>query len=101
MPQRKQLIAHLSGGQRKRVNIAVELLARPPDFFLDEPASGLDPGLDRKIMQLLRRLADRGHTIVLATHVTGNIAACDFVWFIAPGGRLAYYGPPDQLRTHF
>jgi ABC-type multidrug transport system ATPase subunit/pSer/pThr/pTyr-binding forkhead associated (FHA) protein len=101
VPQRKQLISQLSGGQRKRVSIGVELLADPPLFFLDEPTSGLDPGLDRKMMLLLRRLADRGHTIVLSTHATANINVCDYVCFLAPGGRLAYFGPPGALRGFF
>ncbi len=99
--RRKLLISKLSGGQRKRVSIAVELLARPSVFFLDEPTSGLDPGLDRKMMYLLRRLADRGHTIILVTHATNNISACDYVCFLAQGGRLAYFGPPDEAKRFF
>ncbi|MGE5333311.1 MAG: ATP-binding cassette domain-containing protein, partial [Nitrososphaerota archaeon] len=99
--QRKQLISELSGGQRKRVNIALELLGRPAVFYLDEPTSGLDPGLDLKMMQLLRRLADRGQTVVLVTHTTSNIDLCDDICFLAPGGRLAYYGPPESLRQFF
>ncbi|HLJ82459.1 MAG TPA: ATP-binding cassette domain-containing protein, partial [Ktedonobacterales bacterium] len=101
LPQRKQLISKLSGGQRKRVNIALELLARPSIFYLDEPTSGLDPGLDRKMMQLLRRLADRGHTVVLATHATTNINIADYVCFLAPGGLLAFFGTPTELMRHF
>jgi ABC-type multidrug transport system ATPase subunit/succinate dehydrogenase hydrophobic anchor subunit len=101
MDQRAMLISKLSGGQRKRVSIALELLARPSIFFLDEPTSGLDPGLDRKMMFLLRRLADRGHTIVLATHITSNIAMCDYVCFLAQGGRMAYFGPPDEATRYF
>jgi ABC transport system ATP-binding/permease protein len=100
-PQHRQLIADLSGGQRKRASIAVELLADPPVFFLDEPTSGLDPGLDRKMMLLLRRLADRGHTIIMSTHATANIEVCDAVCFLAPGGRLVYYGPPQELKRYF
>lgn len=99
--QRKQLISQLSGGQRKRVNIALELLARPTVFYLDEPTSGLDPGLDLKMMQLLRRLASRGQTIVLVTHTTSNVDLCDDICFLAPGGRLAYYGPPRELKQFF
>jgi ABC-type multidrug transport system ATPase subunit len=99
--QRKQLISRLSGGQRKRVNIALELLGRPVVFYLDEPTSGLDPGLDLKMMQLLRRLSDRGQTVVLVTHTTSNIDLCDEICFLAPGGRLAYFGPPDRLKTFF
>ena len=81
--RRNLLVSQLSGGQRKRVSIALELLANPGVFFLDEPTSGLDPGLDRKMMVLLRRLADSGRTIVLVTHATNNINACDSVCFLA------------------
>ncbi|HEX6819729.1 MAG TPA: FHA domain-containing protein [Ktedonobacterales bacterium] len=99
--RRHLLVKKLSGGQRKRVSIALELLANPSLFFLDEPTSGLDPGLDRKMMYLLRRLADKGHTIVLVTHATSNINVCDFVCFLGQGGRLVYFGPPDEARTFF
>lgn len=99
--RRTLLVRKLSGGQRKRVSIALELLANPGVFFLDEPTSGLDPGLDRKMMTLLRRLADRGHTVVLVTHATNNINACDYVCFLCAGGRLAYFGPPEQAKSYF
>lgn len=99
--RRKLLIKKLSGGQRKRVSIAMELLGNPSLFFLDEPTSGLDPGLDRKMMVLLRKLADKGHTILLVTHATNNINVCDAVCFLAPGGRLAYYGPPEGAKAFF
>src|SRR5215469_1028419 len=99
--RRALLVSKLSGGQRKRVSIALELLANPGVFFLDEPTSGLDPGLDRKMMALLRRLADRGRTIILVTHATNNINVCDYVCFLAQGGRLAYFGPPDGAKEHF
>ena len=99
--RRKLLVSKLSGGQRKRVSIALELLANPSIFFLDEPTSGLDPGLDRKMMFLLRKLADKGHTIVLVTHATNNINTCDYICFLAQGGRLAYFGPPDEAKSYF
>ena len=99
--RRKNLVRQLSGGQRKRVSIALELLAKPSIFFLDEPTSGLDPGLDRRMMVLLRKLADKGHTIVLVTHATNNINVCDYVCFLAPGGNLAYYGPPERAKAYF
>ena len=99
--RRQLLVSQLSGGQRKRVSIALELLAKPSIFFLDEPTSGLDPGLDRKMMILLRRLADRGHTILLVTHATNNINVCDTVCFLAPGGNLAYFGPPEEAKAFF
>jgi ABC-type multidrug transport system ATPase subunit/pSer/pThr/pTyr-binding forkhead associated (FHA) protein len=99
--RRSLMVKSLSGGQRKRVSIALELLANPSVFFLDEPTSGLDPGLDRKMMFLLRKLADRGHTILLVTHATNNINSCDYVCFLSAGGRLAYFGPPEQAKTYF
>ena len=99
--RRGMLVNKLSGGQRKRVSIALELLANPSIFFLDEPTSGLDPGLDRKMMLLLRRLADKGHTIVLVTHATNNINVCDYICFLAQGGRLAYFGPPNEAKAYF
>ena len=99
--RRNLLVSKLSGGQRKRVSIALELLANPGVFFLDEPTSGLDPGLDRKMMTLLRRLADGGRTIVLVTHATNNINTCDYVCFLAQGGRLAYFGPPEEAKAFF
>ncbi len=99
--RRKLLVSKLSGGQRKRVSIALELLANPAIFFLDEPTSGLDPGLDRKMMFLLRKLADKGHTIILVTHATNNINACDYVCFLVRGGRLAFFGPPQDAKIYF
>ena len=95
-----KLVEALSGGQRKRVSIAAELLADPGLFFLDEPTSGLDPGLEKKMMATLRRLADAGRTVVLVTHATANIDQCDHVAFMADG-RLAFYGPPRAALTFF
>lgn len=95
-----KLVSKLSGGQRKRVSIAVELLAEPGLFFLDEPTSGLDPGLEKKMMYTLRQLADGGRTIVLVTHATVNIDQCDHVAFMADG-YLAYYGPPREALSFF
>ncbi|MCJ7548094.1 MAG: ATP-binding cassette domain-containing protein [Anaerolineae bacterium] len=95
LAQKNQVINSLSGGQRKRVCIAAELLAEPRLSFLDEPTSGLDPGLEKKMMYTLRRLADAGRTIVLVTHATANITQCDHVCFLSQG-RMAYYGPPEE-----
>src|SRR5580693_362336 len=84
----------LSGGQRKRASIAVELLTRPRLFFLDEPTSGLDPSTAADVMRLLRRLAQRGVTVVLATHEPAGIDQCDRVVFLARDGHLAFTGSP-------
>lgn len=99
--RRDVLVSHLSGGQRKRVSIGVELLADPKLFFLDEPTSGLDPGLDKKMMQLLRKLADQGRTVILVTHATANITLCDRLVFVGRGGKLCYFGPPQKALTFF
>jgi ABC-type multidrug transport system ATPase subunit/pSer/pThr/pTyr-binding forkhead associated (FHA) protein len=98
--QKDQVVTSLSGGQRKRVSIAVELLAEPNLFFLDEPTSGLDPGLEKKMMHTLRRLADGGRTIVLVTHATANIVQCDHVCFLSQG-RMVYFGPPEEALGFF
>lgn len=93
-------VDQLSGGQRKRVSIACELLADPVLLFLDEPTSGLDPGLERKLMHTLRSLADGGRTVVVITHATTNIKICDHIAFLA-GGKLSYFGPPSQALEYF
>lgn len=100
--QATTMVRDLSGGQRKRVSIAAELLAEPWIFFLDEPTSGLDPGLEKLMMDTLRQLADEGRTIVLVTHATQNIVNnCDHVAFMAHGGELAYFGPPNEATNFF
>ncbi len=94
-------ISGLSGGQQKRVSIGVELLTKPGLFFLDEPTSGLDPGTETALMQLMRRLADQGRTIILITHATKNVMLADKVIFLARGGYLAWFGPPDEALAYF
>ncbi len=94
-------IGRLSGGQRKRVSIGVELISNPSLFFLDEATSGLDPDTELQIMRLLRSLADAGSTVVLITHATKNVAIADMVVFLAKGGRLAYVGPPSLAFNYF
>jgi len=94
-------IDRLSGGQRKRVSVALEMLTRPSLLFLDEPTSGLDPGLDRQVMVLLRELADSGRTVVVVTHSVDNLHLADQLLVLAAGGYVAYYGPPDQAPAYF
>ncbi|GAA3245085.1 hypothetical protein GCM10020256_71630 [Streptomyces thermocoprophilus] len=89
-----QRVHSLSGGQRKRVSVALELLTKPSLLFLDEPTSGLDPGMDRSVMQMLRGLADDGRTVIVVTHSVLSLDLCDRLLVLAPGGRVAYYGPP-------
>ena len=93
-------IHQLSGGERKRVNVGVELLARPAVLFLDEPTSGLDPAGEFKLMELLRRLADSGCTTVCTTHVVENVYLADRL-FVLAGGRLAFAGSAQEARAYF
>jgi len=99
--RRNALVRELSGGQRKRVNIGMELVADPRLLFLDEPTSGLDPGLDRRMMRLLRQLADRGHTVLVVTHATANVNLCDQLVFLGRGGRLCYAGSPSGCLQNY
>jgi ABC-type multidrug transport system ATPase subunit len=99
--QRNQLVKTLSGGQRKRVSIACELLNEPQILFLDEPTSGLDPGLDKRMMLLLRLLADQGRTVVLTTHAIAHVDVCDTLVLVGPGGNVIYAGAPEAALDWF
>lgn len=102
LSERVLLAIHkLSGGQRKRTSVAVELLTKPSLLFLDEPTSGLDPGNDEQLMLLLRDLAHGGRIVVVVTHSLDGLDLCDRVLFLAPGGMVAYYGPPAEAREFF
>ncbi|OBF28050.1 ATP-binding cassette domain-containing protein [Mycobacterium sp. ACS4331] len=87
----------LSGGQRKRASVAMELLTGPSLLILDEPTSGLDPALDRQVMTMLRQLADAGRVVLVVTHSLTYLDVCDQVLLLAPGGKTAFYGPPSQI----
>lgn len=95
------LIKSLSGGQRKRASIAVELLSDPNLLFLDEPASGLDPGTERNLMYSLRKMSDGGKTVILVTHSTLQLKLCDKIVFMGKGGNLCFYGSYDEALEFF
>ncbi len=99
IPERR--IGDLSGGQRKRAAVALELIAKPELLLLDEPTTGLDPGLERRLMELSRELADKGQSVLLVTHATQSLDLCDRVAIMGPGGRLAYLGPPAGAAETF
>ncbi len=99
--KRDSLIKSLSGGQRKRASIAVELLSDPNLLFLDEPASGLDPGTERNLMQSLRSMADGGKTVILVTHSTLQLKMCDKIVFMGKGGNLCFFGSYDEALAFF
>ncbi len=100
LEHRNKLIKKLSGGQRKRASIAVELVSDPALFFLDEPTSGLDPEAETILMKQLRRLShEKGKTVICITHTLQNISLFDKIIFLAPGGRLCFFGSlPEALR---
>jgi ABC-type multidrug transport system ATPase subunit len=98
-------IDRLSGGQKKRVNIGMELLTRPTLLFLDEPTSPLDPHLKRDMFRQMRAMAnkdaDKGQSVIVITHDVESklIDQCDRLIVLQPGGKMAYFGPPgDGLR---
>jgi ABC-type multidrug transport system ATPase subunit len=93
-------VAVLSGGQRKRLNVAVELLTQPRILFLDEPTSGLDPASELRLMQALKELAGQGTTVVCATHVLQNVGLFDQVIVVA-AATVVYSGPPEHLLRRF
>ena len=97
----KTMISSLSGGQKKRVSIAMELLASPRLLVLDEPTSGLSPDLDRSMMELCRKLSHENCTVLMVTHNMSNVNLCDRIAFLGVGGVLCYYGPPEQMDDYF
>lgn len=99
--KRDSYIRALSGGQKKRASIAVELLSDPNLLFLDEPASGLDPWTERSLMRTLREMADGGKTVILVTHSTLQLQMCDKVVFMGKGGNLCFMGSCDEALEFF
>ncbi|MEJ7711072.1 MAG: FHA domain-containing protein [Pyrinomonadaceae bacterium] len=98
--RRDVLVGQLSGGQRKRVSIAVELITKPSVIFLDEPTSGLDPATEDKIMRLFRQIAESGRTVILTTHAMENVKLFDKI-VVLMRGRLVFYGAPQEALAHF
>ncbi|MFE5855290.1 ATP-binding cassette domain-containing protein [Streptomyces sp. NPDC056500] len=97
----EQSVGTLSGGERKRAGIAVELLTRPRVLFLDEPTSGLDPATGERLMDTLVALASSGVTVVLTTHSPADLARCHQVVFLTPDGEFAGSGTPDEVLRRF
>ena len=94
-------VGALSGGQRKRASIAVELLTDPHVFFLDEPTSGLDPITSAELIARLRRFADESATVVFTTHSIEDLAACDRIVFMTRGGRVGFVGTVTEALDRF
>ena len=105
-PVKDNLVVKLSGGQRKRLSIAMEFISNPALFILDEPDSGLDGVMARELFQQLRRIADQGKIIIVITHTPDRVIDLfDDVIVLAKDanrtGRLAFYGPIAEARTFF
>lgn len=94
-------VSKLSGGQRKRVSIAMELMSNPKVLFLDEPTSGLSPDLDYEIMELLYNLSRKGRTVIVITHNMENVDRCDKIAFLGVGGHLCFFGAPSRATSFF
>lgn len=94
-------VGNLSGGQRKRISIAVELLTEPTILFLDEPTSPLDPETIESFLTSIKRLASNGTTIIMVTHKPEDLNYVDQVIFLGVQGHLVYKGPSKQLTARF
>jgi ABC-type multidrug transport system ATPase subunit/pSer/pThr/pTyr-binding forkhead associated (FHA) protein len=93
-------VATLSGGQRKRVSIGIELIPKPGVLFLDEPTAGLDPRTETLMMMLFRQLANQGSTIIITTHLLASFGVLDRVVVLVQG-RLAFFGPGTKFLDYF
>ena len=96
----KVRIRRLSGGQRKRVSVALELLTEPPLLILDEPTSGLDPGLEARTMTILSDVAATGRIVLVATHAMESIELAEALCVLV-GGHVAFFGPPRLALSYF
>jgi ABC-type multidrug transport system ATPase subunit/ABC-type multidrug transport system permease subunit len=98
---RKSKIEKISGGQRKRVAIARELLTDPPILFLDEPTSPLDPQTIKEFLKILKELTYKGTTVIMVTHKPEDLFYMDKAIFMAEGGHITYFGPANNYLQYF
>jgi ABC-type multidrug transport system ATPase subunit len=93
----------ISGGEKKRLSIALEILTRPSLLFLDEPTSGLDSASAYFVAQTLRNIAHDGKTVISSIHQPSSevFALFDHL-FLLSGGQTIYFGPADKaVEVHF
>ena len=98
---RHNLVGKISGGQRKRVSIAVEILTDPLILFLDEPTSPLDPQTIEEFLEILRNLSNKGTTVIMVTHKPEDLHYMDTVIFMAEGGHKVFQGNTNSYLSHF
>jgi ABC-type multidrug transport system ATPase subunit len=98
---RKNKVEKISGGQRKRVAIAMEILTDPPILFLDEPTSPLDPQTIEEFLNILKALSREGTTVLMVTHKPEDLLYMDKVMFLSVGGHICYYGNVDDYLSYF
>ena len=101
LEKKKNLISNLSGGQRKRVSIAVELMTDPLIMFLDEPTSPLDPQTVEDFLEIMKKLSERGTTVLMVTHKPEDLGYMDEVIFMAEGGNIVYQGDTNKYKEYF
>jgi len=99
--QRNNAFKELSGGQQKRLSLGIELITKPNFLFLDEPTSPLDPETTESMMLLFRRLADEGRIVIMVTHKFEKFNSMHNIVLLTKGGRLAYFGPPQEALEYF
>ncbi|XP_050431660.1 ATP-binding cassette sub-family G member 1-like [Adelges cooleyi] len=101
--QRNTLVYKLSGGERKRLTIALELIRSPKVMFFDEPTTGLDIVSANNVLKILRKLADSGKTIVCSIHqaTANHLDIFDTVYVLSPNGQCIYNGEPRQMVNYF
>lgn len=105
-PVASGLVSKMSGGQLRRISIAIELISDPELFVLDEPDSGLDGVIARELFTRLREIADSGKIVIVVTHTPDRVIDLfDKVIILAKDsgrvGRLAFYGSPDEAKEFF
>ena len=98
---RSHRVGKISGGQRKRVAIAMEILTNPKILFLDEPTSPLDPQTIKEFLEILKGLTKKGTTVIMVTHKPEDLYYMDKAIFMSIGGHLTYYGNANSYLEYF
>lgn len=97
----KTKIKNLSGGERKRLSIGIELLNNPKVLILDEPTSGLDLNVEKKIMETLKKISTKGTTVIVSLHTVSNLNLCDEIIFMGQHGSICYQGAYKKVKEYF